>query len=226
MSKQDTPCFVIPRDTLLYQSTTQVLWRTRPPSNTAALSQHNTLNCKRTSKHRTPHTSTDPMHISRIKCFRALSRKKRRAAAVSKHKRGSVTKQTTGALHFIVAFALRGRGGELLREYSSHRCALGGRRSVLAKPSTPLANTPEHDATLLCQARDNPAVSKHDKGYCVKAMGRLLSQSTRHMLGQTNRHTAVIKALDTCCVKARNTLPCQTTRHNSVSKHEVGAVTQ
>ena len=44
----------------LYQSTTQVLLRTRPPSNTAALSQHNTPDCKRISKHKTQHTSTDP----------------------------------------------------------------------------------------------------------------------------------------------------------------------
>ena len=59
-------------------------------------------------------------------------------------------------------------------------------------------------------------MSKHDKGYCVKARDRLLSQSTRHLLGQTNRHTAVIEARDTCCVKARDTLLCQTTRHATV----------
>ena len=32
-------------------------------------------------------------------------------AAVSKHETGTVIKQTTGALQFIVAFALRGGGG-------------------------------------------------------------------------------------------------------------------
>ena len=146
-------------------------------------------------------------------------------AAVSKHETGTVTKQTTSALQFMVAFALRGRGGQLLREYISLRFSLGGGRSVPAKTSTPLANTSEHDTPLLCQARDNPAVSKHDKGYCVKAKDRLLSQSTRHLLGQTNRHTAVIKARNTCCVKARDTLLCQTTRHTTVSKHDAGAVT-
>ena len=144
-------------------------------------------------------------------------------AAVSKHETSTVTKQTTGALKFMVAFPLRGGGrGQLLREYISLRCALGGGRSGPAKSSTPLANTSEHDTPLLCQP---PAVPKHDKGYCVKARDRLLSQSTRHMLGQTNRHTAVIKARDTCCVKARDTLLCQTTRHTTVSKHDVGAVT-
>ena len=104
-----------------------------------------------------------------------------------------------------------GGGGQLLREYISLCCVLGGGRFVPAKTSTPLANTSEHDTPLLCQARDNPAVSKHDKGYCVKARDRLLSQSTRHMLGQTNRHSAVIKARDTCCVKAKYT---------AVSNHE------
>ena len=138
-------------------------------------------------------------------------------AAVSKHKTGTVTKKTAGALQLMVAFAFRGGGRQLLREYISLRCALGGGRFVPAKTSTPLANTSEHDTPLLCQARDNPAVSKHDKGYYVKARDRLLSQSTRHMLGQTNRHTAVIKARETCCIKARDTLLCQTTRHTTVS---------
>ena len=50
-------------------------------------------------------------------------------AAVSKHEKGTVTKQITGALQFMVAFALRG-GGQHLREYISLRCALGGGRSV------------------------------------------------------------------------------------------------
>ena len=50
-------------------------------------------------------------------------------AAVSKHEKGIVTKQITGALQFMVAFALRG-GGQHLREYISLRCALGGGRSV------------------------------------------------------------------------------------------------
>ena len=143
---------------------------------------------------------------------------------MSKHEIGTVTKQTTGALQFMVAFACGGRG-QLVREHISLRCALGGGRSVPAKTSTPLANTIEHDTPMVCQARDNPAVSKHDKSYCVKARDRLLSQSTGHMLGQTNRHTAVIKAQDTCCVEARDTLMCQTTRHTTVSKHDGGAVT-
>ena len=101
-----------------------------------------------------------------------------------------------------------------------------GRREVRpAKTRTPLTNAAERDTPLLCQARDNPAVSKHDKGYCVKARDRLLSQSTRHTLGQTNRHFAVIKVRDTCWVKARNTLLCQATRRTTVSKHFAGAVT-
>ena len=60
-----------------------------------------------------------------------------------------MTKKTTGALQFMVAFALP-EGGELLREYISHRCALGGGRSVPAKTSTPLVDTSEHDTPLLC----------------------------------------------------------------------------
>ena len=118
----------------------------------------------------------------------------------------------------------------------------------MLKTSTPLANTLEHDTPLLCQARDNPAVSMHNKGYCVKARDRLLSQqSTRHMLSQTNRHTAVIKVRDTCCVgympsqtirhtavikvrdtccvKARDTVLCQTTRRTTVSKYDAGSAT-
>ena len=83
----------------------------------------------------------------------------------------------------------------------------------------------KHETALLCQARDSPAVSKRDKGYCVKAKDRLLSQSTRHMPGQNNRHTAVIKARDTCYVKARDALLFQTMRHTTVSKHDAGAVT-
>ena len=53
-------------------------------------------------------------------------------AAVSKHETGTVIKQTTGALQFIVAFALRGGGGGLLhlRELISLRCALRDGRSV------------------------------------------------------------------------------------------------
>ena len=149
-------------------------------------------------------------------------------AAVSKHETGTVTMQITGALQFMIAFALQGGGwGQLLREYISLHCALGSGRSVRAKSSTPLANTSEHNTSLLCQVRDNSAVSKHEKGYCVKARDSLLSQSTRHKLGQTSRHTAVIKARDACCVKARHTLLYQTTRHTktTVSKHDAGTVT-
>ena len=116
-------------------------------------------------------------------------------------------------------------GGQPLRKYIALLCTLGGGRSVPANTSTLLANTSEHDTRLLCQARNYPAVSNHDKVYCVKERDRLLSQSTRRVLGQTNRPTAVIKARDTCCVKARDTLLCQTTRHTTVSKHDAGAVT-
>ena len=137
-----------------------------------------------------------------------------------------MTEQTTGALQFMVAFALRG-GGNSSGNISHFVVTweVGGPSPL--KPGTPPANTSEHDTPLLCQARNNPAVSKNDKGYyCVKARDRLLNQSTRHMLGQTNRHAAVIKARDTCCVKARDTLLCQTTRHTTaVSKHDAGAVT-
>ena len=64
-------------------------------------------------------------------------------AAVSKHETGNVAKQTTGALQFMVAFALRGGGGggQHLREYISLRCALGGGMSVPAKTSAPLTYT-------------------------------------------------------------------------------------
>ena len=51
-------------------------------------------------------------------------------AAVSKHETGTATKQTTGALQIMVAFALRGGALPHLREYISLRCALGGGRSV------------------------------------------------------------------------------------------------
>ena len=138
-----------------------------------------------------------------------------------------MTKQTTGALHFMVTFALWEGRGQLLRGHISLRCALGGGRANPLKPArlSPLENTSKYDTPLLCQARDSPAVSKHDKGYCVKTRNRLLSQSTWHMRGQTNRHNAVIKARDTCCVKARVTLLCQTTRYTTVSNHDAGAVT-
>ena len=45
----------------------------------------------------------------------------------------AVTKQTTGALQFMVAFAMRGGGGGgllHLREYISLGCALGGGKCV------------------------------------------------------------------------------------------------
>ena len=88
---------------------------------------------------------------------------------MSKLETGTVTKQTTGAIQFMVAFALRGGGGgQLLRQYISLRCDLGGGRSVPAKTSTPLANTSEHDTPLLCQARDNPAVSSTTKATVSK----------------------------------------------------------
>ena len=126
----------------------------------------------------------------------------------------------------MVTFPLRGGGGRATPPGIYLTSLFSGRREVCrAKPSTPLANTSEHDTPLLCQARDNPAVSEHDKCYRVKARDRLLSQSTRYMLGQTNRHTALIKARDTCCVNARDTLLCQTTRHTTVSKHEACALT-
>ena len=51
-------------------------------------------------------------------------------AAVSKHETGTLTKQATGALQFMVAFALRGEGGQHLRKYISLRCALGVGTSV------------------------------------------------------------------------------------------------
>ena len=131
-------------------------------------------------------------------------------AAVSKHETGTVTKQTTGALQFMVAFALR--GGQLLREYISLRCALGGGRSVPAKTSTPLVNTSEHDYTLLCQARDNPAVSKHDKDYCFKARDRLLCPSTTK--------ATVPKQETHCCDQSTGHVLCQGKRHTAVSNHE------
>ena len=210
-------CCVKARDTLLCQTTrhTTVSKHDAGAVTHTATVKHccsvtnNILNCKRTSKHRAPHiSSTDLVPISRMKCFGTLGREERRAAAVSKHPTGTVGRQTIGALQLIVAFALRG-GGQLLQEYISLRCALGGGRSVPAKASTPLANTSEHNTPLLCQARDNPAMSKHDKCYCVKARDRLPSQSTRHMRGQTNRHTAVsnhgthaVSKQEThCCVK-------------------------
>ena len=117
-------------------------------------------------------------------------------AAVSKHETSTVTKQTTGALQFMATFALR--GGQLLREYISLRCALGGGRPVPAKTSKPLANTSEHDTPLLCQARDNPDVSK--KGQIAE------SKHETHAESNQQTHTAVIKARGTCCVKARDTL--------------------
>ena len=53
----------------------------------------------------------------------------------------TMTKQTTGALQFMVAFALRGGGGQLLRQYISLRCAVEGARSIPAETSTPLVYT-------------------------------------------------------------------------------------
>ena len=53
-----------------------------------------------------------------------------RTAAVSKHETGTVTKQTTGALQFMVAFALRegGGGGTPPGIYLTSLCP--GRRKV------------------------------------------------------------------------------------------------
>ena len=128
-----------------------------------------------------------------------------------------------------------GGGATPLGTYLLSLCP-GKREAHPRETSTPPANASEHDTPLLCQARDNPDMSKHDKGYGVKASDRLLSQNTRHILGQTNRHTAVIKPRDTCCVKARDTcgvkptdtllcqstgrMLCQSKRHAAVSNHE------
>ena len=103
-------------------------------------------------------------------------------------------------------------GRQHLREYISLRCALGGGRSVPAKTGSPLANTSEHDTPLLYQARDNPAVSKHNKGYCVKERDILLSQSTRGLNQQTH-----------CCDQNTKYILCQSKRHTTttaVSNHE------
>ena len=77
-------------------------------------------------------------------------------------------------------------------------------RDRLLSQSTRHIHAGSNQQTHCCdQSAGTAAVSKHEtgtaikhhKGYCVKARDRLPSQRTRHMLGQTNRHTAVIKAL-------------------------------
>ena len=60
-------------------------------------------------------------------------------AAVSKHETGTVTKQTTGALQFMVAFALRRGGATPPRIYLTSLCP--GRREVRPGTSTPLTYT-------------------------------------------------------------------------------------
>ena len=149
-------------------------------------------------------------------------------AAASKHETGTVTKQTTDAPQFMVAFALRGGGRGNSFGNISHFVVpweAGGPSSL--KPAR-LSRTLRTRYIAPVSSTRQPCWSKHDKGYCVKARDTLLSQSTRHMQGQTNKHTAVIKAWNTCCVKARDRLLCQNTRHSTaaVSKHETGTMTK
>ena len=64
-----------------------------------------------------------------------------RPTDVSKLETGTVTKQTTGALQFMVAFSLRGGGGVATppRIYLTSLCP--GRREVRPRTSTPLTYT-------------------------------------------------------------------------------------
>ena len=114
---------------------------------------------------------------------------------MSKHETGTVTKQTTGALQFMVAFALRGGGGgggQLLREYISLCCALRGKRSVpaiikLARLLPTPQNTihrfcAKHKTTLLCPSTRNATVSKQGTDCCVKARDICWVKSTDTLL--------------------------------------------
>ena len=111
-------------------------------------------------------------------------------AAVSKHETGTVTKQTTGALQLMDAFALRG-GGHHLREYIFLRCALGGGRSAPAKTSTPLIYT---------------IISKINQGSVLKNRDGLLGGTVRtglevlmFKLSNVPQNTGCIKARRRCC---------------------------
>ena len=83
-----------------------------------------------------------------------------------------MTKKTTGALQFMVAFPLRGGGGATSSGiYLSSLCP--GRREVRSRTSTPRVNTSEHDT------------KKHDAGTvthtaAVKHCCSVTSQHTKH----------------------------------------------
>ena len=132
-----------------------------------------------------------------------------------------MTEQTTGALQFMVAFALRG-GGQLLRQYISLRCDLGGGRSVPAKTrhasrkhlrtryAAAVSSTKqpccvqERQRLLLCQSKGQTAESKYETHAGSNQQTRCCDQSTGHMLCQSKRHTAVSNhETHYCCIKAR-----------------------
>ena len=84
----------------------------------------------------------------------------------------------------------------------------------------PLANTSEHDTPLLCQARDNPALSKHDKVYCVKARDRVLSQSKGQSAESKHETHTGSNQQKHCCDQSTGHMLCQSKRQTAVSNHE------
>ena len=99
-------------------------------------------------------------------------------AAVSKHETGTVIKHDKG-------YCVKARD-TLLSQSTRHINAGSNQQTHCCDQSAGTAAVSKHETDT---------VTRHHKGHCVKARDRLLSQSTRHVLGQTNRHTAVMKVL-------------------------------
>ena len=158
---------------------------------------------------------------------------------------GTVTKQTTGALQFMVAFDLRGGGGNSSGNtvYLTSLCP--GRREV--RPRLNQHASREHLRTrytadvsstrqpccvqarqrLLCQSKGQTAESKHETHAGSNQQTYCCDQSTGHMLCQSKRHTAVSNHETHYCIKARRRccdahgrrqtlLLCHSTTHQTV----------
>ena len=162
---------------------------------------------------------------------------------MSKHETGTVTKQTTGAIQFMVAFALRGGGGNSSGNISHFVVTweVGGPSPL--KPAR-LSRTPQntihrccvkHETTLLCPVRQRllcqskrlTAESKHETHAGSNQQTHCCDQSTEHMLCQSKRHTVVSNHETHYCIKARRRccdahghrqtlLLCHSTTHRTV----------
>ena len=135
-------------------------------------------------------------------------------AAVSKHETCTVTRQSTGALQCMVAFALRaGEGGNSSGNtvYLTSLCP--GRREV-----SPRLN--QHASRKHFRTRYSAAVSSARQPCCVQARQRLLRQSKGQTAESKHETHAGSNQQTHCCDQSTGHMLCQSKRHTTVSNHE------